>query len=124
MNRGDAGVATDLEFGHSGHILEMMPQTLHPFDTVTVRGLYLCKKFLSLIAPTLQLKSLPGPERQCCLVTLENNFLEARGFSSGHEDTKTFVTAQRLMLTGTTSRLVAVSRWDKNGSEYERIWVS
>ena len=82
-------------------------ELLHPF--AAVKNLYLCKKFMSRIAPALE--ELVGGRTTEVLSTLENIYLE--GFQpSGplHEGIEKFVAARRL-----TSHPVAVSRWDGEG---------
>ena len=80
-------------------------QLLHPF--VTVKNLYLSKKFVPHIVPAL--KELVGVRRAEVFPTLENIFVE--GLQSGyfHEGIEMFVAARRL-----TSHPVAVSHWDKD----------
>ena len=84
---------------------------LRPFTAV--KNLYLCDKFVPRIASTLE--DLTGARTTEVLPILDNIFLEGPQPSGPlHEGIETFVAARRL-----TGHPVAVSRWDKRGSEID-----
>ena len=83
---------------------------LHPF--AAVKNLYLCEKIASHIASALQ--ELVGARTTEELPTLENIFLEGlQPSGSVQEGIEKFLTARQL-----TGRPIAVSRWDRNPSEF------